>query len=392
MHNHHHEESDVEEARQRAKQSRKQIDTGGRFRPPEGQSTIRVLETPADKERNSPALFWEYQVHRNFGPHKRFARCGNEPGETGKCWLCRKAAKLIKEGRTKEAAKLAPQLTLAVQVAVLDKDLDEWIGPLIWEMGSGKSADAMGYKIRGVVCSDRRNYTDHKKGYDLDFSRKGTQLKTKWSDIDHADKPSKVDSGIVKKLKPFVDTDIAAYNEQWQKDAYYGRDTQKGEEMAKKKKDEDEVSDASASDSSSSDSSSSDASSSDSSDASSSDASSSDSSSSDSSDSSDASEKKSKPKKGKKGKKESSDSSDSSSSDSSSSDSDASSSDSSSSDSDASSSDSSSSDASSSDASSSDSSSSDSSDDGKKPAKRKPRSDKGKPRKAAKAKKVRRKK
>src|SRR5437899_1326706 len=105
------------------------------------------------------------------------------------------------------------------------------VGPLLWQMGSGKSADAMGYKIRGVISSDRRNYTDHRKGYNLHFTRTGLGIKTKWGDIDHDDDSSKVPSGIIKQLKPFVDTGIPQYDEQWQKDCYYGRDEKsKGDE------------------------------------------------------------------------------------------------------------------------------------------------------------------
>jgi hypothetical protein len=374
----------MKEARKRASSSRKQIETGGRFKPPEGKSEIRVLPTPPDKERKSDAVFMEYNVHRDIGPNKRFGMCGNRPGESHKCWIDKKRAKLEKEGRTREAAKLAPQLMLAVQVAVRDQDTGDMVGPLLWEMSSGKSADAMGYKIRGVISSDRRNYVDAKKGYNLHFKRTGTGLKTKWSDLDHDDDPSPVSKGILKRLKPFVDSGLQLYNEQWLKDAYYGRDETKGENnMAAKKKSKAEDSDASASNASASDVSSSDVSSSD---VSSSDASSSDASSS----SSDASASDSKSKKKKK-KSKSSDSdasassSDASSSDASSSSSDASSSDASSSDS---SSSASSSDASSSDASSSDSSSSSdaSSSDAKtkKTKKRKPRADKGKPRKTKK--------
>jgi len=234
----HHDNDEMAEARKRAKSSRKQIETGGRFKPGEGQHTVRILETPPDKERDSPALYLEYQTHNNVGPNNRFCRCGNEPGESGKCWLCKKRDQLEKKGKTKSAAKLAPQLKLVVQVAVLDQDLDQMVGPLLWEMSSGKSADAIGYKIRGVISSDRRNYTDHKRGYNLHFTRTGQMLKTKWSDLDHDDEPSKVSSGILKQLKPFVDTGMPTYDEQWQKDCYYGNDKTKGEDdnMAAKKK------------------------------------------------------------------------------------------------------------------------------------------------------------
>src|ERR1700756_4682994 len=118
----------MEEARDRAKKSRKQVETGGRFRPGEGRHTIRILETPPDKKRNSPALLCEYYAHWNIGINKRYGRCGNEPGEKrNNCWLCRKVEKLEKDGRTKEAAKMQRQERMMVQVAVLDKDLGEFV-------------------------------------------------------------------------------------------------------------------------------------------------------------------------------------------------------------------------------------------------------------------------
>jgi hypothetical protein len=389
----------MEEARRRAKSSRKQIETGGRFTAPEGRHEIRVLETPADKERKSPALYLEYLVHYKVGPNKRTARCGNEPGQTKhrRCWLCRKIAQLEQEGRTAKAAEMAPQQKLAVQVAVKDPDSGDMVGPLLWEMPVGKSADSIGYKIKGVISSDRRNYTDHKRGYNIHFRRIGQMLKTKYEDFEADDHHSKVPSGIVKQLKPFVDAGIYQYDEQWQKDAYYGRDEKGENTMAAKKKGKkvkDDDSDVSSSDVSSSDASSSDASGSDSS--------SSDASSSSSSSSVEVKVKHKKNKKGKKTKDDSDESSSdasssdssSSSSDASSSDSDSSSSDESASGSDSSSSDSSSSDESSSDASSSSSDASSSSSDASssdadekpKRGKRKPRSDKGKARKPKKTK------
>ena len=370
-HHKHREEDEFESRKQQGRESLKERETRGTWTPPpDTKSVIRGLKTPPDKERESPGLYLEYDVHRNIGPNKRFGMCGNPVGgHKNRCWLCKKRAQLIKEGRTSQAAKLAPQRMLAIQVAVYNDEMETFIGPLLWAMTMG-GPDSMGVKMMEIITSKRRDYFDHKHGYDLDFRRRGVGLKTKWGDIDHAEDSSKVPKGIIKKLKPFCDLEgLRQYDEQWLKDAYYGREKEKEKgKMAKKKKDE---SDESVSDTSSSDASESNASDSD---ASGSDTSSSDTSSSDT-------KSKKKKKKSKKDESDSDSSSSDSDSDADSSDSDSSSSDS---DSDASSSDEDDSDKESSDSDSS-SSDSDESDDDEKPKKR----GRGKAKKAKKVKKTR---
>src|SRR6266478_5070240 len=130
---HHSRHDDIEEAQKRAAKAIQEKDSKGRFRFPQGRTTFRILPTPGDKERNSPPLYLTYLIHDKIGPKKRFCRCGLEPGEhvrRGECWIHDKAGKLIKQKRTKEAAVLSPREQLAVQIAVLDKEEDEWIGPL----------------------------------------------------------------------------------------------------------------------------------------------------------------------------------------------------------------------------------------------------------------------
>src|SRR5579864_8478229 len=162
----HHHDDDVADARKRAEQERRKQETSGRFNLPVGKTTFRVLKTPGDKERNSPPLYIQFLAHSNVGPRRRFLRCGNEPGERAKnCWLCKKADKLQRKGKTKQAAALRPQLKLAVQIAVLDKESGELIGPLLWTMSSGKKATGIGYKVYGIFTSKKaEKYLDHKRG------------------------------------------------------------------------------------------------------------------------------------------------------------------------------------------------------------------------------------
>ena len=162
-----HSHNDGEDTRRRALESKKDKETGGRFTPPEGKTDFRILHTPADNERDSPADFMEIQIHRNVGTNKKGARCGNEPAQghnPKNCWLCRKMAKKKKEGKTKEAAKLLPGKNLVVQASIKDKDLDAMVGPLLWESNSG-SAKSLGFKLLNILSSEKsRKWLDHERG------------------------------------------------------------------------------------------------------------------------------------------------------------------------------------------------------------------------------------
>src|ERR1035437_9902222 len=237
-HSHHHDEG--EDSRRRALESKKEKDAGGSFKPPVGRTTFRLLNTPGDKQRNSDPQFMEVQVHKDLGPNHKSARCGNEPGQghdPHNCWGCRKMNKLMKAGRTKEAAKLNPGKNIIVQVAIEDKDLGEMVGPLVWESNSGKTSKALGYKLLNIFSNPKSTkWLDHEKGYNFILERKGTGVDTTW-EIERDDEATAVPREIVKRLKPFVDsTLIYKYNPDYMKNTYYGIDPKGEEEMKENKK------------------------------------------------------------------------------------------------------------------------------------------------------------
>src|SRR5580692_9846044 len=139
-HHNHDDDREMQDAQKRAARTHRQQEMGGKFNYPEGRHVFRVLKTPSDKERKSPALYQEYQMHYSVGPNKRSCRCGDALGDRHgkKCWLGKKQGQLNKEGRTTRAAQLEPKPVLAVQIGFVDDETKEMIGPIVWSSAIGQ--------------------------------------------------------------------------------------------------------------------------------------------------------------------------------------------------------------------------------------------------------------
>ena len=116
-----------------------------------------------------------------------------------------------------------------------DEDTGGLRGPLLWPMASGKSAKALSFKVETIVSS-KKDYLDHKEGYNFTFERQGTgMLDTVYGKTERDDEPSAVPKGILAKLKPFADV-ILQYDPENQKQAYYGKiEEEEAEEKPKRK-------------------------------------------------------------------------------------------------------------------------------------------------------------
>lgn len=215
-----------DDPRARAARSRKEKTDRGRYKVTEGEHTIRILDTPGDKKRHSPSQFIEYLNHMSVGPQNRAVRCGkNFRNGKGECWICDELIpKLRRKGKAQAASKLVPRATMAVQVAVPDKETGGWRGPLMLFASAGRTNRSLAYKLQGIIASTKRPYLDHKKGYNITFERQGTGMTdTTYSDPVAEDESTRVPKRITEELKPFVDV-IPAYSRDRQKAAYYGEE------------------------------------------------------------------------------------------------------------------------------------------------------------------------
>lgn len=222
----------------RLKKSMKNKRQKGSFKLSEGPNTIRVLPTP--ESSTTPALYYEYLVHRDVGPKKRLQVCGKTMAGKGKDWLCdKKIPDLLERGKDQTAANLKPKEQMVVQVAVIDDD-GEWTGPFIWYVPTGKEK-SLSYRILQLLSSKKRDYADAKRGYNFTIERTGTgQTDTRYGSPEPDDESSKVPKSILAKLKPFSEV-LTPYSELDQKAAWLGKDRDELEAESDEDEDDDDM-------------------------------------------------------------------------------------------------------------------------------------------------------
>ena len=224
--------------REEANERYKEKASKGRFKLVEGENTIRIL--PRVKAK-SKVPFYEYLVHREVGPNKRFVRCGKTLSGDGECWLCDHKIPALEKSESsakqKMAATLQPKEQFVVQVASVDADSGKMTGPFLWTVSTG-GARSLAARLLGVLRSTKRDYIDPVKGYNLTIERTGTgKLDTVYGAVTPDEEPSRVSEKILAKAKPFSEL-IPAYSEEQQKAAYFGQDSR--EETGRSSPEEDE--------------------------------------------------------------------------------------------------------------------------------------------------------
>lgn len=226
--------------RQEAQERYKEKQQQGRFKLVEGENTIRILPRIGSKKSQAP--FFEYLVHRDVGPNKRFVRCGKNLHGDGECWLCdKKIPDLESSGKSSKrqlAASLQAKEQFVVQVASVDPDSGKMTGPFLWAVSTG-GARSLSARLLGVLKTPKRDYVDPVKGYNMTIERTGTGMRdTIYGQIITDEEPSEVPEKLLAKAKPFSSY-VPAYSEEQQKAAYFGRD-----EKAEAADDEEEERDA----------------------------------------------------------------------------------------------------------------------------------------------------
>src|ERR1700685_232443 len=101
--------------REEAKERYQEKVSKGRFKLVEGENTIRIL--PRVKAK-SKVPFYEYLVHREVGPNKRFMRCGKNLHGDGDCWLCDKKIPALAASESPSKNKMAAALQPVEQFVV----------------------------------------------------------------------------------------------------------------------------------------------------------------------------------------------------------------------------------------------------------------------------------
>ncbi len=228
--------------REEAGRRLKEKQSKGRFKLPEGETTIRILPRIGSKKSQTP--FFEYLVHREVGPNKRFVRCGKTMHQDGDCWLCDKKIPDLQGGdsaKQKRAAALQAKEQFVVQVATVDPDSGKMQGPFLWAVPTG-GARSLSARLLGVLKSTKRDYVDPEKGYNLTIERTGmTMTDTVYGQPTPDEESSAISDKVLKRAKPFSEY-VPSYSEEQQKAAYFGRDEEaEAEEDETRPAEEDET-------------------------------------------------------------------------------------------------------------------------------------------------------
>lgn len=227
----------MDDYRKRARIAQKEKQERGRFKLPEGDTVIRILKTPEDDENGTPSGFIRYAMHSDVGPEKMFVRCGKDSLGDGECWICDSLIpKLVEKGKGAQASALQSKGMMEVNIAVLDDDSNELRGPLRWFMSDG-SQRSLSFKLLALFASPKRDYFDHKNGYNFTITRTGMgRYDTVYTGPIIDSQPTAVPKEILARLKPFSST-VPSYDPEVQKNAYYGKETKTDEEddMPRKK-------------------------------------------------------------------------------------------------------------------------------------------------------------
>jgi hypothetical protein len=167
----------------------------------------------------------EFRIHSNVGPDSAMTGCGKNIAGVGSCWLCDvKIPELEASGNAQKrvvAGKIGYQEKLLVQASRFDPNTQKFQPPKAWWMGSG-GGGSLAVRIYSKLTSSKKDYVDPDKGYNLNITRTGEGLKTRYPEIEGDESPSKVPLSVRLQIKD-LDSLIPAYDEEDQKSRYFGR-------------------------------------------------------------------------------------------------------------------------------------------------------------------------
>lgn len=145
------------------------------FKPNDGDNIIRILP-PTWKEADHYGL--DLWVHYSVGPDEQTYLCLDKmKGEP--CPLCDERARAVKDKDDDYADSLKPKQRVAI--AIIDRD-NEKEGVQIWAMPWGIDKDLLS-RAQDKRTGEVLYLDDPENGYDVEFTREGKGLKTKYVGI-----------------------------------------------------------------------------------------------------------------------------------------------------------------------------------------------------------------
>lgn len=156
------------------------------FKPAEGDNTIRILPPTWDDAEHYGL---DIHVHYGIGPDNAAYLCLDKMKHKP-CPICEERKRAAAAGDTDYADELRPQRRVLMYVLNREKERD---GALAWSIGGRMDQDI------SSLCVDRKSNAaleidNPDEGYDLEFTRTGTGMKTRYSGMMVARRPSPLDN------------------------------------------------------------------------------------------------------------------------------------------------------------------------------------------------------
>jgi hypothetical protein len=228
----------------------KEKTAGNSIKLREGENCIRILPDKKDLMpdgklnpkgvQNSPIR--EIRIHQEVGPDKGMCGCGKSIDGTGKCWLCDiKIPDLESKKKMQLAVALEAREKFIVQATMYDADTEKFSTPKPWWVSAGAgipgkaSPNSLAVRVYQKIVSSKKDYVDPIKGYNLNITRTGEGMKTRYTELEGDESPTKVPLDILKQVKD-LDKIIPQYSEEDQKSLYFGRPKEEEEEEKPKRR------------------------------------------------------------------------------------------------------------------------------------------------------------
>lgn len=222
--------------RQEGRQRVKEKSAGSTIKITEGNNCIRILPDRKDllpDGKPKPGGFVnrpyrEFRVHRNVGPDERMVACGLNIDQHGSCWLCQKQIPALEaQGKIKMAQKIRAAEQFLVNGSQFDLDSQRFQPPKPWWVSTGngqpgRQGESLAVRVYSRMVNGRKDLIDPARGYNLNITRTGTGIKTRYTEIEADENPTKVPLSILAAIKD-LDTVVPKYSEEDQRNTYFGR-------------------------------------------------------------------------------------------------------------------------------------------------------------------------
>jgi hypothetical protein len=237
--------------RDEAAQRVKEKSEGNTLKLVEGDNCFRILPDKKDilpggkmgPKGVQHAPYREFRMHRHVGPDDSTVPCGKDIKGEGDCWLddikIPELEQSDSEKKRLQAIKIQPQEQFIVNASRFDPDKQKFEKPKTWWISTGagvpgKASQSLAVRIYSKLAQSKKDYVDPIKGYNLNISRTGQGLKTRYPEIEGDESPSRVPAEILAQVVD-LDKSIPVYIESEQKAAYFGRPVEDEEDEKPKK-------------------------------------------------------------------------------------------------------------------------------------------------------------